>query len=295
MKIYPLFLSALSVIGFSSIAYSQQPVAYYTFNGNANDQSGNGNNATPQGNYSFASDGIGGSQAINFVGDNSLYYAGGGYLSLPPLTSALNNAFTLSVWVDNVSIGGNPSGEEMFISFGDLPNGAHSNPITEISLNNDGGSPFLDYDFNAGTDGPVYPNNFDIDDPIADLGSFENTWQNLVLVYQPGQLSAYLDGSLVGTVDNPGITFAGFPTDYAGLNTHWFNDGSSQSARMSATYDNVAIYDTALNSSQVGLIYADGGLPGVPDVESTALWLACSVLLLGVAYQRKAAGLYRGL
>ncbi len=286
MKIPFHLVTVLSVIGLSSVGRSQEPIAYYTFAGNANDQSGNGNNATPKGNYSFVSGGLSGVGALSLTGDNSLFYSGGGYLSLPPLNSSLNDAFTLSVWVDDVSIGGNPSGEEMFISFGDLPIGPHSNPITEISINNNGSSPFLDYDFNAGTDGPVYPNNFDIDDPIADLSSFEDSWQNLVMVYQPGELSAYLDGSFVGEVDNPGITFDGFPTAYAGLNTHWFFDGSAQSARMSATYDNVAIYNTALSSGQVEEIYSDGGLPVVPDsglglgIVASTLFAVCGLASL---------------
>jgi hypothetical protein len=167
-----------------------------------------------------------------------------------------------------VSIGGDPVGEEDFITFGYLPNGAHSQPLTGISLNNDRTSAsgaFLDYYINAGTGAPTYPNDFDIYDPISNLSSFEDSWQNVVMVYQPGELSAYLDGSLVGEVDDPGISFDGFPTSYAGLNTHWFFAGSAQSARMSATYDNVAIYDTALTSGQISEIYADGGLPNVAD------------------------------
>ncbi len=51
---------------------AQTPIAYYTFNGNANDQTGNGNNGTIQGNSAFDPGG-----GITLYGDNALYYSGG--------------------------------------------------------------------------------------------------------------------------------------------------------------------------------------------------------------------------
>ena len=77
-------------------------VAYYPFDGNTNDASGNGNDATPGGNFQYIISGPGGG-GIDLIGDGQLTYSGGGYLQLPTFSSALNAGFTLSVWVNDQS------------------------------------------------------------------------------------------------------------------------------------------------------------------------------------------------
>lgn len=69
-------------------------LAYYPFNGNANDASGNGFNATLEGNYQYLTNGV-----LQLIGDGALFYSGGGYVALPNYGN-LNSGFTMSLWVN---------------------------------------------------------------------------------------------------------------------------------------------------------------------------------------------------
>ena len=232
-----------------------QVVAYYTFDGNANDQSVNNNNATVDGNYSFVPNGLAGEESLRINGDNSLFYSGGGYVNLPQFSASLNSGFTVSLWANDVSIGSNPVGEEDFVSFGILDSAQ-----TGIAINNNNpASPILEYYMDTGLGGPQHLDRVEIDIPITNLSAFENSWQNLAMTYTPGQFSAYLNGTLVGQGN---IVFNGFPVSEAALGSHWWSDG--QSARMSATLNNVAIFDQGLTADQIDTLYANDGSP-IPE------------------------------
>ena len=241
---------------------AQTPIAYYTFDNNATDQTGNGNNGTIQGNYAFNPGG-----GLTLYGDNSLEYSGGGRVLLPGFSNALNNGFTFDLWVKDIAIGGNPVGEEDFISFGQL-----DSPETGIAINNnDSTNPELEFYVDTGLGGPLHLNFVEIYDPIPNLTAFEDTWENLALVYTPENVSAYLNGALVTSVADPALDFEGFPVLEGGLNSHWWSTG--QSARMTATYDDVGIYEESLTEQQIKGIYTKGVSAGVPDVADTAMCL----------------------
>ena len=76
---------------------SKTLVAFYPFNGNVNDQSGNGNNGASSGGVSYPSGRIG--QAASFDGTT-------GYISVPDSSSLRLNQFTLAAWINPTSIGG---------------------------------------------------------------------------------------------------------------------------------------------------------------------------------------------
>jgi len=84
-------------------------VAYYPFNGNANDASGNGYNASVQGNYEYLSDGT-----LHLIGDGQLFYSGGGYVALPDYGN-LNSGFTMSIWVGGETDHGTSIYGEMYL------------------------------------------------------------------------------------------------------------------------------------------------------------------------------------
>jgi hypothetical protein len=88
-------------------------VAYYPFDGNANDSSGNANNGTPAGNYQFLAAGKHGG-SIRIIGDNSLTYSGGGHVLLPTFGNALDGGFTFSFWAKDEVIGGSPVNGEAY-------------------------------------------------------------------------------------------------------------------------------------------------------------------------------------
>ena len=79
-------------------------IAYYPFNGNANDESGNENHGTLQGNVPQLT-------TDRFGNENSAYLFGGyynkGWIKVPnSSTLALDNAMSLSVWVNFTDYGG---------------------------------------------------------------------------------------------------------------------------------------------------------------------------------------------
>jgi len=107
MKISKFFLSIIAIIGFAIISNAQVPnyvpsnglVGWWPFNGNANDESGNGNNGTVNG-ATLTTDRFGNAnQAYSFDGNNSTINCSGP--SIPP-----NNSFTLSIWVNPNSTSG---------------------------------------------------------------------------------------------------------------------------------------------------------------------------------------------
>ncbi|NOS71676.1 MAG: LamG domain-containing protein [Verrucomicrobia bacterium] len=215
-------------------------VAYYPFNGNANDASGNGNNATPAGNYQFLTNGLSGG-AIRIIGDNSQYYAGGGHVILPTFSSTLNSGFSLSLWVRDEVPGGGAVGNEAYITF--QPQNVY--PHCQIFLLNEGSPPKLGFEIHSGASAAT------LDKPI-DMGTYPNSWKHLALVSGPGKFACYLNGTKIYETN---VFYTNiFPAPYNALGRHWWDTGSS--ARMSVTYDNVRIYGRALSDSEVQQLYA---------------------------------------
>ena len=221
-------------------------VAYYPFNGNADDESGNGNDGTVEGSFVFTPDGREGN-AVKLNGDRSLFYSGGGFVDLPSFDSTLNNGFTISLWARDEAIGTNPVGQENYISFGVLDQAE-----TGIGINNNTGSPFLFWYMDTGEGGAAHLDRVSIEKPVGSLTQFASEWKNLVMVYRPGVLRAYLNGEFVGEEN---ITFEGFPFSYSAIGRHWWSNGSGSSARMSVTIDEVRIYDRTLSQEDVSELY----------------------------------------
>lgn len=249
-------------------------VAYYPFNGNAIDASGNGNNATPGGNYTFVTNGLS-DGALRTTGDNSIYYSGGGHALLPIFSSDLNTGFTFSVWTKVQYVGGNPFPEEAIIGFGSL-----DLPLAVIYVNEYAAIPALKFIINSGTTSP----NVEIDQNVS-FQTLSNSWCHVVMSYAPGKMTAYLNGQKVGETN---ITFNVFPVSHAGLGRHWWDGGASSSARLSALLDDVRIYNRALSSNEVATLYLLEFGPHVDLIK--AVKPALSSLLVGTNYQLQLSG-----
>ncbi|NBT48518.1 MAG: DUF5011 domain-containing protein, partial [Actinobacteria bacterium] len=210
-------------------------VAYYPFNGNANDESGNGNHSTPRGNTQFLNNGLsGGTLRIN--GDFSLYDSGGGWVQLPLFSTKLNAGFTFSLWVKDEQMGGYPVNQEEYISIGEL-----NHSLVSIGLT-DNGNYVIWKDLSSGSQPGVTSK------AVGD----DRSWKNLILTYSPGTLTLYRNGSLIWSMNT---TKDIFPVQFAALGKHWWDNGGSSSARMSCTYENVRIYERALNAQEIGQLY----------------------------------------
>ena len=102
MKKKNLLMTAIAIFGLASITMAQTVPSYvptsglvgwWPFNGNANDESGSGNNGTVYGGVSDTSD--------RFGNSNSAFYFNGinGYISIPSLNNLPYTPVTYSAWV----------------------------------------------------------------------------------------------------------------------------------------------------------------------------------------------------
>ncbi|HVU07023.1 MAG TPA: LamG-like jellyroll fold domain-containing protein [Verrucomicrobiae bacterium] len=231
-------------------------IAYYPFNGNANDVSGNGNNASVQGNYQYLSDGT-----LHLIGDNQLYYSGGGYVALPNYGN-LNSGFTISIWVGGETDQGDGIYAEYYVWFDNnngnyVDIGQHDSDIE---------------DQNTTADFPFTVTNY-------------APWKQLALVYSPSNCAAYLNGALIGSTN---IAISPFPMVNSAIGRHWWNGGSNSSARMTMDVKDFRIYNRALATNEVLQLYAYELQPQVGLVK--AVIPSFSNLAIGANYQLQVSG-----
>ena len=83
-------------------------VGYWPFNGNANDESGNGNHGNIFGNFNFVANDQGRFNCIELIGDNNIspinvvgepLYQNGGYFKFPNLTGTISNSISINLWI----------------------------------------------------------------------------------------------------------------------------------------------------------------------------------------------------
>ncbi len=237
-------------------------VAYYSFNGNANDSVG-GNNGTALGNYSFTS--LGGVSVISVVGTATEGYGGGGYVQLPSFTGVLSNSITLNIWARNEQTPVFSS--EHYFSFGNMWGGNNSLWLgiggTAISVGyNDTGNNYA---------------SLSLDLP----SEFYQDWHMLTLVLSPTSLSGYLNGtnfaSTNGTFVAPEFDF------FNAVASHKWRNFGEQSARLTADLANASIYNRSLAGEEVGTLYAQG----VPEPSTYALLLLSGAASLWALKRRK--------
>ena len=247
-------------------------VAYYSFEGNANDVSGNANNAAPAGNYQFVSNGLAGS-AIRIIGDGSVFYSGGGHVMLPTFGTNMNSGYSLSLWVKDEAIGVEPVGAEAYITF--QPQNVY--PHCQIFLLN-WSPPRVSFEIHGGPSAATF-------DKTVNMGTYPNAWKHLVLVSDPGRFACYFDGEKIGETNAFFNNI--FPPQYAALGRHWWDTGSS--TRMSVTYDNVRIYRRALSDQEVLQLYNIESSP-LPYLTVRTKTIRLSLYVeLGKTYQLEAS------
>lgn len=238
-KFFLLFLALVSAC-YANLNISEGLIVHYEFEGNGHDASGNGNHSSPSGSFSYT-DGHSDSSAIRINGDNSLYYSGGGYVELPSFPTSLNDGFTVSMWAKDEVLGGYPTNEEAYVSFGVLSD----NGWISVDLNTAPASVIFKFQ-----DAPINSADQRITYPIANMGNFTGEWKHIAFVYEPGRFEAYINGTSVGQLN---ITHNPFPVTEAAIGRHWWETGSS--ARMSATIDDFRVYDRALIDSEINELH----------------------------------------
>ncbi len=242
-----LFLSVLMLVG---IAHAQTPtnglVAYYPFNSNANDSSGNGRNGTIYG-VTLTTD--------RFGSTNAAYrFDAGNYISVPhdPVFN-ISADMTLSAWykmqpgaiVNNMTIVdkriNNSSFWGLYVERSSI--GGVTKPRMLFALLNTYSS--VDYQYST--------------DSIA-----ANSWSHVVIVVRNDTSCIYLDGILnsVSPITIPRPT-----------NTQSFKIGSPGGLERGETFvgsiDDIRIYNRALIQVEIDSLYHEGGWAGSLPVQLT--------------------------
>jgi hypothetical protein len=228
MKKLVLLLVAFVCVGLTmkaQVNLQQGLVAYYPFNGNANDESGNGNNGTVNG----------ATLTTNRYGSvNSAYYFNGINNSiLIPNSSSINitsNTITLCAWVN---WSGNTS-SALYIM--DKYSGNYN-----LALNgnaNIGGTGRIIFVTCAGVNTVVTAN------PIS-----ANTWHFIVGVYNGSTMKIYLDGNQIASANQSGNIPSG-----GDLSIGCYKNCSSTFS-FSGQLDDIRIYNRAINEQEIQSLY----------------------------------------
>ena len=218
-------------------------IGWWSFTGNANDISGNGNNGIVSG-ASLSNDRFGNSQsAYDFNGTTS-------YISVTS-TTALNllNDFTISSWFKADSIYDIPSTVKMIAckhrdevssdgwAYG-LWNNSNSS-ATRGMVNCQGTNFYTAQSFPRGTNGDVYVNN----------------WYHYVATFSKTTniLSYYINGVRVDTITIP-FSFVGNTQDVL-FGAQWMNIGTSKMSFFNGKLDDIGIWSRELSQQEIALLY----------------------------------------
>lgn len=177
MKKKNLLITAVAIFGLATITVAQVPsyvptnglVGWWPFNGNANDESGNGNNGTVNG-ATLTSDRFGNANtAFSFDGVND---------NINPLQNNLpfgSSARTASIWFQRIGSGG------CLLSYGSAStSNAYMIALGSSIISNQGWA----------DDFPVYP-------------SIDNNWHHLVCSFDGLNVTIYLDNVNLGNGSMP--------------------------------------------------------------------------------------------
>ena len=218
-------------------------VAYYPFNGNANDESGNGNHATPCNSYQYE-EGIVGS-CITVEG-NGYVTNTGGHVMLPQFDFDASAGVTLSLWVK--ALGLTDSDGESYINFGD------ETKKEILRIHQEPSKVTFQYHESMVT--------------VPYLDDYTGNWVMYALTCGAnGKLRAYINGTLVGeeNVDYDGQ----INTSLAALGRHWWYNNGTSSTRFRGSFDEVRIYNRVLTADEVKNLaqYAEIGNITFADAE----------------------------
>jgi uncharacterized protein (TIGR02145 family) len=209
-------------------------VSYYPFNGNANDESWNGNDGIVDG-ATFTTD-------RNGIANNALYFDGtDDYVKIAgalPIT----NTFTISFWTNyesgsgynNIICDGSSSagGADFLINFRDNNIGIRADK--DAPLNYEDGSP----------------------EELSGL-DIVNKWVHVVWVMNPSSSKIYLNNNLIATINEAG-TNEGYHDEYSfiGARQVW----GSPDYFFQGKIDDVAIYNRELSDSEINTLYSADGM-----------------------------------
>ena len=255
-----LKVALLALIGMASMAEASSldvgMIGHYTFEGSANDVGNSGSNLQLNGSYQYISTGHNGGQAIRMNGDRSLFYSGGGYIRAPFMENVGFAAVTFNFWTRGENMDGSIDPTDKFVTIG---NGDDSRPTLSVQTDHPGQT--LNYKLLT-TDSNNMPIGFS--SPAYNAAD----WKMLTLTVTGSEYAAYVNG--VEFVRGAPVVNL-FPTPLVAFAHHTWWGGSASASRMSLEYDDMRIYDKALNSAEVTNLYATESVPEPSSLSLLAL------------------------
>ncbi len=247
-KCYVLLIMSMMVLGFT-ISVHASPitnitnglVAYYAFDGNANDGSVNSNDGTEHGGLSYVAGVYG--QAVSLDGIDD-------YISVADDdTLDLTTSGTISAWM----------------KLGAGTPGLTYNSIVGKAVGSSGGQVSYEMvvsDRYSTTTG--YVNNGSVNTSAqSNTNLFDDTWHHAAFTWDGSDGNLYIDGNVAN--DHNGLGTGGFVNAFT-LYIGRFNHTGQGVSYTQGLLDDIAIYDRALTGAEVGQIAAP-----VPEPATVAL------------------------
>ena len=284
-------LVAVGLIGSASAAtltgdLANGLVAYYSFAGNANDSSGNGNNL------------IGASEGVIF-GTNRFGEANSSISfssitdsaqSLNPIGISGNSPRTFSLWVNDHGI---PDNNGAVFSFGILNNSMDNNgALASFGLNNG------QYANAVYLGGAIAVWGGYADSSAYNMSYIQNAWHMITYVYN-GSISSsqfYVDGNSIdgdyhqspipSSTLNQTDVLNTISTKLTIGNFIYSSNGNTIGAMQNTSFSDLGIWNTALTSQQVSQLYA---IQSVPEPSTYALLGLGAIGMLMVMRRKKTA------
>jgi len=247
-----------SLSSFAHLVASESPTppaggarAWYPFEGNTLDASGNGNDGTMSGNVQFAAGKLG-AEAAQFDGTTHTY------ITVP---LSISNSFTIGFWIKTSATGGN---------------GQWFNGIGLV----DGEVPGVADDFGVSLTGNSAA--FGVGNPDTTIATpdaiNDGNWHHVAATRDSvsGQMSLYLDGSLEATGPGPPRTRTAPP----GLRIGSIQAGVT-GGFLPGTIDDVQLFDRVFSSSEVPTLMNHS--PALMLVSDTTILAGRTLLVTNIA------------
>ncbi len=215
-------------------------LAYYPFNGNANDSSGNGNNGISHG-VSSATDRFGRNYCAYLFDNNS-------YVSIPELFPATCAEFTFAAWVKKENVDNSVHS----VIYKGVKQGEASISIWPAGNLNFSVNLYIP---GSGTDLQNWY-HATVTDTLR-----VNTYYFLVGRYIKGQkIDLSINGTVVATTSIPNLNLLADPartSSYIGVHANYIDDNTY--SHWNGVIDDVMIYNRAISDQEIGNLYKEGG------------------------------------
>ena len=222
-------------------------VGYWPFNGNANDESGNGNNGTVNG-ATLTTDRFGvANKAYDFNAFDWGWGSGGDYVYIPYNPTFNSPEITISVWFKQSSI---YISNQVYPTIIKRYEGGYTNPNGQtwgIYSNTNGNM------LNSSILPPNTTNNYSVYLTQSGPSISSNIWHNSILSFDGVSMKTYYDGQLVSTVPSNGMVMNA--NGNSGISVGMSIQANGNWDPFHGQIDDIGIWNRAITSCEIQGLY----------------------------------------